>query len=91
MAESTEEYNEKNKRVKKTADINQYMNKYMKEYRQRNLEYARKRERENYHRNKYKSVLTSEEIESYRENLDEAYKYKKEILKNQTLLLNLLK
>lgn len=81
---------EQNKKINKTANINEYMNNYMKEYRQKNLETVRKRQRENYHKNKYKSVLTDEEMEIFSENLDLAYKYKKEILKNKTFLINLI-
>jgi len=81
---------EENKRIKKTANINDYMNKYMKDYREKNLEIVRKRQRENYRKNKYKSILTDEEIEMFAENLEKAYMYKKEMIKNHNFLMNLL-
>jgi hypothetical protein len=41
--------------IKKTADINEYMREYMKQYRAKNLEKCKAQERAKYHRRKPKT------------------------------------
>ena len=66
------------------------MSEYMKKYREDNLEKIRAVERSKYYKRKYGEWFTSEELVQYGPILDDIYKIKKIVKKNESLFPNLL-